>query len=120
MNWFLKWFRRPGLRPVVLVTEEVPDWTQVDAGHLKSFMRSGTGLKLGVMLRQLTVREALSAIHAEPEKLPWTAGKAAGVTQVVQMLDGLALSRERVETVDPKVPTDDLSWLKDDDGQRKD
>ena len=120
MNWFLKWFRRPGLRPVVLVTEEVPEWTQADVSQLRAFMRSGTGLKLGVMLRQLTVREALSAIHAEPEKLPWTAGKAAGVTQVVQMLDRMALSQERVETVDPKVPTDDLSWLKDDDEQRKD
>ena len=118
MNWFLRLFR-PAPAPVVLVTEEVPEWTTVDAGHLKAFMRSETGLKLGVMLRQLTVREALSAIHAEPEKLPWMNGKAAGVMQMVQMLDRMALVQDREAAVDPKGPTDDLSWLHD-DNERKD
>lgn len=117
MNWFIRLFRRS--RPVVLITEETPEWTVVDAGRLKAFMRSETGAKLGVMLRQLTVREALSAIHAEPEKLPWRNGKAAGVVQVVQMLDQMTLVQDREAAVDPRVPTDDLSWLND-DNERKD
>lgn len=98
---------------VVVVDAGTPpsEWTREDTERLRSFLRSRSGAKLVTMLRQLTVTEALSAIHAEAGKLPWANGKAAGVVQVVQLLDRLAKQAEPEAKADPSVPTDDLEWL---------
>lgn len=101
----------PGLVVVDAMTVPPPEWLPSDAERLRVFLRTESGSKLVTMLRQLTVREALSAIHAEAGKLPWASGKAAGVVQMVQMLDRMAQVAEPQAPADPSVPTDDLAWL---------
>lgn len=98
--------------PVVVdASTAPPEWLPSDAERLRAFFKTESGSKLVTMLRQLTVRESLSAIHAEAGKLPWASGKAAGVVQMVQMLDRMALVAEPEAPVGPGIPTDDLGWL---------
>lgn len=91
--------------------EPSPAWTEADSARLRNFMRSETGLKLGIHLRSLTVRGALGAIHAQSERLAWQCGQAAGTQQAVQAIDQLAQWSPEPEEPAPGVPTDDLSWL---------
>lgn len=94
---------------------KVPEWTDVDARLLRTFLQSRAGGKLGTMLRALIVREAQGAIHAEAEKLSWRCGHASGVQTAVETIDALA-RWETAEAPKDDRPTDDLSWLHDDHG----
>lgn len=111
MHRLRQWLKR---RLFTIATDyvPVPEWEQADAVRLRAFLASETGRKLGTQLRGLTVTGALSAIHAQSERMAWQCGHAAGVQQAVQVIDQLAQWQAAPEEPKPDVPTDDLSFLR--------
>ena len=87
-------------------------WDESDATRLREFLRTDTGTKVGLMMRDLITRGAISAMDSVGEKLPKEAGRVAGLRDLAAFLD--ALQREAPK---PQVdPTDDrpdvnLHWL---------
>jgi hypothetical protein len=96
-------------------------WTEDDATRLREFLRSDTGRRVGLMMRDLITRSAISAMDSRGEKLPQEAGRVVGLRDFAAWLDALASETRRA----PVDPTDDrpnanLHWLHghDDDNDR--
>lgn len=98
-------------RQVRLLTREA-SWDENDAAELRRFLASDTGRKLGLILRNLVTRGALSAVQARPHLLSWQCGRATGFQECAGTLDQLA-SWPSVAQPNPQDdrPTDDLTWL---------
>lgn len=98
-------------RDARMVTSRV-GWTDDDATRLREFLKSDTGRRVGLMMRDLITRTALSAMDSRGEKLPWEAGRTCGLRDLAAILDALQ-SETKKPQVDPKDdrPTLDLHWL---------
>lgn len=98
-------------------------WTEDDATRLREFLRTDTGLRVGLMMRDLITRSAMSAMDSRGEKLPWEAGRVCGLRDAAATLDALA-SESKAPKQDPNDdrPTLDLHWLhgNDSDNDRTD
>jgi hypothetical protein len=103
------------------------DWTASDAAELRQFLNSVAGRSLGAAMRQWVAATAARAMRAEPGRLPWECGRAAGIQDAAAQLDFLAGwsadpdARASVP-IDPddatssagdatRRPDDDLAWL---------
>ena len=75
-------------------------------------MKSDSGQKLGAILHQGVINDALSSANAgAPIDLAWRAGHASGMQTTVRSLDQLAKWEEQAPATADERPTDDLSWL---------
>lgn len=106
---FLRAFR--AWRTARMVTKAA-GWTDDDAARLREFLKSDTGRRVGLMMRDLITRSAISAMDSRGEKLPQDAGRVAGLRDAAAWLDALA-SETKQARVDPSDDRPDLNlhWL---------